>query len=43
MIMETLKTHTVHGGTLRYLRHDSDTTDDHADLPHRRAPRPSGL
>ena len=24
--METLKTHTVHGGTLRYLRHDSDAT-----------------
>lgn len=23
--METLKTHTVHGGTLRYLRHDSAT------------------
>lgn len=24
--METLKTHAVHGGTLRYLRHDSATT-----------------
>ena len=24
--METLKTHAVHGGTLRYLRHDSRTT-----------------
>ncbi|MGV8929522.1 MAG: S-formylglutathione hydrolase [Brevundimonas sp.] len=24
--METLKTHAVHGGTLRYLRHDSTTT-----------------
>ena len=24
--METLKTHIVHGGTLRYLRHDSATT-----------------
>ena len=24
--METLKTHIVHGGTLRYLRHDSTTT-----------------
>ena len=24
--METLKTHAVHGGTLRYLRHDSVTT-----------------
>ena len=24
--METLKTHTVHGGTLRYLRHDSAAT-----------------
>ncbi|WP_332653497.1 S-formylglutathione hydrolase [Brevundimonas sp.] len=24
--METLKTHVVHGGTLRYLRHDSATT-----------------
>ena len=24
--METLKTHIVHGGTLRYLRHDSRTT-----------------
>ena len=24
--METLKTHSVHGGTLRYLRHDSATT-----------------
>jgi len=25
--METLKTHAVHGGTLRYLRHDSAATD----------------
>jgi S-formylglutathione hydrolase len=25
-MMETLKTHAVHGGTLRYLRHDSATT-----------------
>lgn len=24
--METIKTHTVHGGTLRYLKHDSTTT-----------------
>jgi S-formylglutathione hydrolase len=24
--METLKTHAVHGGTLRYLKHDSTTT-----------------
>ena len=24
--METLKTHAVHGGTLRYLKHDSSTT-----------------
>lgn len=24
--METLKTHAVHGGTLRYLRHDSEAT-----------------
>ncbi|HZV84902.1 MAG TPA: alpha/beta hydrolase-fold protein, partial [Brevundimonas sp.] len=24
--MEILKTHAVHGGTLRYLRHDSSTT-----------------
>ena len=26
MTLETLKTHTVHGGTLRYLKHDSATT-----------------
>ena len=25
-MMETTKTHIVHGGTLRYLRHDSATT-----------------
>jgi len=25
--MEVLKTHAVHGGTLRYLRHDSEATD----------------
>ena len=24
--METTKTHIVHGGTLRYLKHDSATT-----------------
>ena len=24
--METTKTHAVHGGTLRYLKHDSATT-----------------
>ena len=24
--METLKSHAVHGGTLRYLKHDSATT-----------------
>ena len=24
--METTKTHAVHGGTLRYLKHDSTTT-----------------
>lgn len=26
MILETIKTHVVHGGTLRYLKHDSATT-----------------
>src|SRR5690606_29500651 len=25
-VMETTKTHIVHGGTLRYLKHDSTTT-----------------
>ena len=24
--MQTTKTHIVHGGTLRYLKHDSETT-----------------
>ncbi|HAC00327.1 MAG TPA: S-formylglutathione hydrolase [Brevundimonas sp.] len=30
--METVKSHVVHGGTLRYLRHDSATTGTHMTL-----------